>query len=358
MIVMLQTHPELGAIERYFLRVAEGLHGGDEDVVLAYPDVPATAPFAAAAGGRVRTEPLPAELVGGPTPKVVARLTRLLRRLRPRLVHVNDPWPAAFVAARLARVPRLIVTHHTPELPRRDNLAGRLWRRLGWAMRPEVVYTSESDRLTDGRTGLTAHVVYYGIDLERFTAAVPALERDGRLVGNVARLVPQKGQRFLVEAAPRVLERHPDVRFVLVGDGESRGELEEQVRLAGLADRFLFLGERDDVPALLASFDVFALPSLFEGLCYAVIEAQAAGVPVVAAPVGGVRENVVPGQTGILCEPGDPDSLAEGIVSLLGSPEEARRLAAEARRRVLERYDVGRMVEETIALYAPAGGPL
>src|SRR5205814_1935983 len=92
--------------------------------------------------------------------------------------------------------------------------------------------------------------------------------------------------------------------------------------------------------------------SHFEGLCYAVIEAQAAGVPVVATPVGGVRENVVDGETGLLCEPGNPASLAAAVNRLLDDPELAAQLAAEARRRVFERYDVRRMVEETIALYA------
>jgi glycosyltransferase involved in cell wall biosynthesis len=346
-IVLLQASTAFGAIERYFAAVGRGLRGRDEEVVLLHPDDPELEPFAAVAGENVRVESYPL----GSAPRLLALLTRRLRALRPRLLHVNDPFPPAMVAARLARVPRLFVTHHTPELPRRDNLVGRLWWRAGWAMRPEVVYTSESDRATDGRENLTTHVVYYGIDLERFAAAEPALPRDGRVVGNVGRLVPQKGLSDLIGAAPLVLERHPDVRFVLAGDGELRAELERQASDAGVAQRFLFTGWRDDVPELLASFDVYALPSLFEGLCYAVIEAQAAGVPVVATPVGGVRENVVEGETGLLCEPRDPVSLAAGINRLLDDREEAARLAAEAKRRVFERYSERRMVDETIALY-------
>lgn len=214
-----------------------------------------------------------------------------------------------------------------------------------------MVYTSESDRRTDGRR-LKSYVVYYGIDLERFSRGRPALAKDGPLVGNVARLAPQKGHRYLIEAAPLVLERHPDVRFVVVGEGELRGELEAQAARAGVGDRFLFTGERDDVPDLLASFDVFAFPSLFEGLCLAVIEAQAAGVPVVATPVGGIRETVIPGVTGLHCPPRDPAGLAAQIDRLLSEPEEARRMAEEARKRVFQRFSEQRMVEETIALYA------
>jgi glycosyltransferase involved in cell wall biosynthesis len=340
MIALVQAAPAYGAIERYLARIAAGL---GEEAVLVFPDVPELVPFRELP---VRLQPLPRTTLES-APRALTALARLFRELRPRLVHVNDPFPPAVLAARLARVPRVLLTHHTPELPRRDNTIGRAWLRLMWSLRPEVIYTSESDRAADGRTGLTTHVVYYGIDLERFRAAGPALPRDGRVVGTVGRLVPQKGLHDLIAAAPMVTERHPDVRFVVAGDGPQRAELE-----AAAEGRVLFTGWREDVPELLASFDVYALPSHFEGLCYAVIEAQAAGVPVVATPVGGVRENVVEGETGLLARPGDPASLAAGINRLLDDPELARRLSGEARRRVFERYDVRRMVEETIALYA------
>jgi glycosyltransferase involved in cell wall biosynthesis len=326
-----------GAVERYVAAVAEAL---GRDAVLVFPDDPALAPFHDVGA---RTVMYPAALLDS-APALARALTGLLRRLRPRAVHATEVFPPALVAARLAGVRRLLVTHHTPELPRRDNFAGALWRRLGWAMRPQVIYTSEADRARDGRA--PSHVVPLGIDLDRFRSGSPVLE--GTLVGNVARLAEQKGQRTLLDAAPAVLERHPEARFVLVGDGELRGELE--ARAAPLGDRVVFTGARDDVPDLLASFDVFAFPSLFEGLCLAVIEAQAAGVPVVATPVGGIRETVVDGETGLLVPPRDAEALAERIVRLLDDRALAARLAAEASRRV-ERYSTERTVAETLALY-------
>lgn len=350
MIALLHGAPVFGAVEQYAADIVAGLKGEAEEVALVYPGVPELAPFDRLAGENVRVIPLPAELTTGSAPRLVAHLARLLRELRPRLVHFVDVWPPALVAARLAGVPRILVTHHTVELPRRDNLAGKVWWHLGWLTRPEVVYISETNRRNDRRR-LKSHVMYYGVPVERLASARPALEKRGRLVGNVARLAEQKGQRYLIEAAPRVLERHLDVRFVFVGEGELRAELEERVRAAALGDRFLFTGARDDVPELVASFDVFAFPSLYEGLPHAVIEAQAAGVPVIATPTGGLAEIVRPGETGLLCPPGDAAALADGIVWLLDHPEEARRMAERAQREALERFSIERLVEQARALY-------
>ena len=315
MIALLHAARAQGAVERYVEQVAGAL--GDEAVVVQ-------------------------PHLQGFEEGSVLELARILRRLRPRIAHVMDVWPQAVVAARLARVPRVLVTHHTPELPRRDNLAGRAWQRLGWLARPEVIYTSEVDRERDGRR--PSHVVALGIDLDRFDGARPALRSERPLVGNVARLAPQKDHRTLIEAARLV----PEADFVVAGDGELRHELEQ--RAAG--SRVRFLGARDDVPELLASLDVFAFPSLFEGLCLAVIEAQAAGVPVVATPVGGIRETVVDGKTGLLVPTGDPGALAAAIRRLLEDRPAAEAMAAKAKRRVRERFSIERMLDETLRLYA------
>jgi len=270
----------------------------------------------------------------------VPRLVRVLRRLQPRIVHVIDVWPQAFVAARLARVPRVLVTHHTPALPRQDNRAGRLWQRLGWATRPEVIYTSEADRVEDRRE--PSHVIPLGIDVDRFAGARPALAGDSPIVGTVGRLAEQKDHETLLETARLV----PDAQFVLIGDGELHQRLEaqagENVQLTGL---------RGDIPELLASFAVYAQPSRYEGLCVAVLEAQAAGVPVIATPVGGMRDTVVDGETGLVVPVGDAGALAAAIERLLEDQPLAARLAAEANRSVRERYTEQRMIEQTLALY-------
>lgn len=346
MIVFLHGAPAFGAVENYVVEIVRGL--GDRRAALVYPNVPALVPFESLpVEENVR---LPSDLLAGSTPKLILALRRTLRRLRPDVVHVTDVWPAAMIAARLARVPRVLVTHHTPELPRRDNLVGRFWLWLAWRTRPEIVYTSERDREQDGRRNRT-HVVYYGIDLERWQNADHALAHDGPIVGTAARLVEQKGLPLLVEAAPQILERHPSTLFAIVGDGDERAHLEELVRKRGLANSFVFTGARSDVERYVSSFDVYVLPSYFEGLCYAVIEAQVAGVPVVATPVGGVAENVVDGVTGKRMVVGDARSLAEGVNWLLENRAAAAELAASAEQRATERYSKERMVAETLAFY-------
>jgi glycosyltransferase involved in cell wall biosynthesis len=330
MIVYLHQANADGAVEHYLEQLLRGL---DEKAVFVAPrsvelerirDLAELRPFDPSLGTAGR----------------FWHLVRELRRTRPRLVHVVDVWPLAFLAAWTARVPRVVVTHHTPELPRNDNAIGRILWRLGWATRPEVIYTSEADRTRDGRAGV---VIPLGIDLGRFDVQ----RRPAGIVGTVARLVEQKGLDTLVDAAPHVLRSHPDVRFVVVGDGPLRDQLAR--RAMGLP--FEFVGQRDDIPTELARFDVFALPSRFEGLCLAVIEAQAAGVPVVATPVGGIVETVVDGKTGLLVPVDEPEELATALSRLLDDRDLAGKLGANARERVRERFSLAAMLDKTFTFY-------
>lgn len=352
MIVFLHGAPAFGAVESYVVDIASGV---EDAAAIVYPDVPELEPFAKVPlREHVR---LSEASLRKPTAMVVASLVRILLRLQPDVVHITDVWPAAMIAARIARVRQVIVTHHTPELPRRDNFMGRIWWRIAWSTRPETIYTSRKDEEFDSRhvRGAT-HVVYYGIDLARWLKAAPALEHDGPIVGTAARFVEQKGLDLIVEAAPLVLEKYPSALFAIVGDGPQRPVLERLVHESGLEDSFLFPGVRRDVEKYVSSFDVYVLPSYFEGLCYAVIEAQVAGVPVVATPVGGVAENVIEGITGRLMEIGSARSLAEGVIATLGNPEDAAAAATEARRRAVRLYARERMVAETTKLYKRAGG--
>ncbi|MFN3486623.1 MAG: glycosyltransferase, partial [Planctomycetota bacterium] len=156
--------------------------------------------------------------------------------------------------------------------------------------------------------------------------------------------------RVLVEAFARVRAVFPEARMVLVGYGGEESELRRAAARAGLADAVIFPGERDS-SEVLSSFDLFVQPSLYESQGLAILEAMAAGRPVIATDVGGVRDVVRDGETGLLVPPKDPGALAAALVELARAPERAGALAARARAEVRERFSVDRMVASYAQLY-------
>jgi glycosyltransferase involved in cell wall biosynthesis len=190
-------------------------------------------------------------------------------------------------------------------------------------------------------------VIPYGVDLSLFkNGEDKELRRELGLsdhqpvVGMVGRLVPQKGHRYLIDAAVKVIESVPDVRFVLAGDGPLRPELEQQVCDRGLQDHFFFLGLRHDIPRVLRSFDIFTLPSMFEGLPNVVLEAMATSKPIVATPVDGTKEAVKHGTSGLLVPPRNIDKLASALIELLKNPKRAREMGRNARERVEKEFSL------------------
>jgi glycosyltransferase involved in cell wall biosynthesis len=160
-------------------------------------------------------------------------------------------------------------------------------------------------------------------------------------------LHPQKGLSCLLSAATCL----PDVAFVVAGDGPDRGVLEAESKRLGLSQRVRFLGHREDVPALLACCDLFVLPSLFEGLPVAILEAMSAGKAVVATAIGGTDEVVVPGQTGLLVKPGDPLALAEAIQRLLTEPGLAEAFGNRGRARAEQEFSSRMMIDRVSLMY-------
>ena len=171
----------------------------------------------------------------------------------------------------------------------------------------------------------------------------------------VGRIAEQKGYRFLVEAATAIVAERPEVHFVIAGDGPLREDIVGCVDRAGLRDRFHFLGVRDDVSRLLASCDLFVMPSLWEGLSIALLEAMAAEIPIIATSVSGTVQAMVPDETGLLVPPADATSLADAILRVLDDPEAARERGQRARRRVEEHFGVQAQVEALTRLYARIG---
>lgn len=197
-----------------------------------------------------------------------------------------------------------------------------------------------------------------GIDVGRFASAAP----DGRLaaglglaghpvVGIVAKLSPVKGHEFFLESAARVARERSDARFLIVGDGPRRSELEGMARSLGIADKVVFAGARDDVPALLKLMDAFVLSSVSEGSPNAVMEAMAAGVPVVATDVGGVPDAVGGPSSAVLVPPRDADALARGVLGLLADARAAGTMSSAGQRIARERHDIGAVVRRVERMF-------
>jgi len=177
------------------------------------------------------------------------------------------------------------------------------------------------------------------------------LPPESRLLAVVGRLTEQKGHCYLIEAARSVVATCPEAHFLFIGDGELRHDLQQQVQQAGLAQHIHFLGVRNDVPDLLAAADLFVLPSLWEGLSVALLEAMAAGKPIVATSVSGTVQALTHGETGLMVPPRDSQALAGAIAQLLTDPAQAQMLGQAAKQHVVANYGAQKQAREHVALY-------
>lgn len=295
----------------------------------------------------------------------VARLAGLFADRRPHVVHAHTykAGVLACLAGRAAGVPAIVFTPHGHIFSKGARIPGvpgggarlaflRWLTRAAQACAHRVTALSETDLAEQLALKLSPParyaVVPNGIDLARFDRPRPARGGSGLVIGAVGRFAPEKGHRHLIEAFDRVRRARPGATLVLVGYGELEAEL--RVAAGPLGGAVTFAGGRDSAE-MLPGFDLFVQPSLYESQGIAILEAMAAGCPVVATAVGGVPDVVRDGETGLLVRPADPDALASAILRLADSPELAARLAARARDLVRAEYSVDRMVAAYARLY-------
>lgn len=174
---------------------------------------------------------------------------------------------------------------------------------------------------------------------------------DYAVLGTIGRLEPEKGQRYFIEAAKLVLEKMPKVKFLIIGEGTLKKELQDYAAKLGIVDCITFLGLRKDIYTLLSIMDIFVLPSLYEGFGIAILEAMSACLPVVASNVGGIPEVIVDGQTGFLVKPANPKDLADKILLLLNNKDMRLAIGQRARKRVEDFFDLKMMTKDTECLY-------
>ena len=289
------------------------------------------------------------------------KLSRLLNRLEPAIVHAHDPHAVAMAALGLsmASVPRppVLVASRRVDFRLKKNSFSR------WKYRQVDAFICASQAIAqllaqDGIEASRIFTVHEGIDVERIAHATPVsihaelwLPSEAPLVVNVGALVEHKGQRHLVDAAALVVREVPDARFVILGEGPLRQGLEQQVRHLHLEKHVFLPGFRADVLAWLKGADVFVMPSEMEGLGTSILDAMAAGIPVVGTATGGIPEVIHDGTTGLLVPPGDPNALAASIVRLLKEPPLRARLGQAGWARVREHFTVERMVDGTRRVY-------
>lgn len=299
-------------------------------------------------------------------------LTGLMRRFRPHVVHTHAAKAGTIgrVAARLAGVPVVVHTFHGHVLsgyfsPRKEQVFRAIERGLA-RVTDELVAVSPRVRqeLLDMRIGTadTFSVVPLGFDFDRF---VRADEHRGQLraelgiapaaplIGIVARLVPIKAHEVFLDAARQLHDVRPDAHFVLVGDGERRGELEQMVQAAAPSFRAAvhLLGWRADLARIYADLDIVALTSRNEGSPVALIEGMASARPVVSTRVGGVPDVVTDGERGWLVDMDDASGMSTALLHVLSLPDRGRAVALAGRAHVLATYGADRLVHDIDRLY-------
>ena len=360
-VVHFSDSDAFGGTERALLQLLAGLDRERWRPVLFHPDLPGASELASEASALgVTTRAIAAPATAAQGVASLPGLALAIRRERAAVFHAHQTWSLScrygIVAAALARVrARVASAQLFVEMPRLRGIDLQhavisrslhrhiaVSRHVAWRLHDRFDVPGE-------RIAVIPNAVTLAPPAPRDAAlrARVLLGQRAPLVLTVARLDAQKGVAYLLDAAAEV----PDAIFVIAGEGPERATLEARASALGIAHRVRFLGHRRDVPPLLAIADLFVLPSLWEGLPLSVLEAMAAGVPVVATRIGGTDELVRDGETGTLAPPENGPALAEAIRAALYDRERVLRMAAAARALVEREHSSAVMVSATSALY-------
>jgi glycosyltransferase involved in cell wall biosynthesis len=296
-------------------------------------------------------------------PRTLLDLVALVKERQPSILHVHGYAAADFgrLAARLTGTALVLHEHFAdPRLPSYQAFADRVL--AGLTDRAIAVSGSTREFLVRERhvPPDRVRVIWNGAPLDEFAPGPDerrhavrdalGLSCDARVIGAIGRLNEQKGHRHLVEALPALCAERPDLRVLIVGDGNLEQPLRHRVAEAGLADRVVFAGHRADIPAMLAAIDVLCIPSLYEGTPLALFEAMAAAKAIVSTAVDGCAEVLRDAETGLLVPPKDPPALGAALARVLDDRELRLRLASAARE-ASKQYDIASTVRQIEGLY-------
>ncbi len=304
-------------------------------------------------------------------PGSILKLLGIIKKYKIHIIHTHNMLAdrRGCVAGWLGRVPIVVTTIHT--LMNTDRFGEQKRGTSIWqynfllkhvpkkiiALSEEVKrHTRKELNLEDDRISL----IHNASDLSRLNKSVNKQEKkrefgideDCCVVGTVGRLVELKGYPYFIKAASLILQKFPEkLKFLIVGDGYMSDELRNLAKGLGIADKIIFAGQRRDVPEILHIFDVFVLPSYYEGLPRSIIEAQACGVAVVATNVGGTPEVVINDKTGILVPPKDEKAIAKAVIDLLTNKDKAEKMGNAGKEWVQKQFDAPVFIRKTEDLF-------
>ncbi|WP_423594993.1 glycosyltransferase family 4 protein [Roseateles sp. MS654] len=295
------------------------------------------------------------------------------RAERPDIVHTHSSKTGILgrLAAKAAKVPTIVHTVHGYAFPAEPRPAikaiFKLLERKAGRVTDRMIVLNDTDaaiaRDMLGVPGDRLAVLPNGVDVDTYAPAAPEQRQvlrqsafgigapDHVLVGMVGRLWLQKNPQCFVRAAIQVAAQRDNVSFFMIGDGEFRGELEAAITASGQADRIRILGWRSDVPALLKALDLMVLPSRWEGMPLAILEAMSSGIPVIASDIPGNHHLVRDGSDGRLFPLDDADALAKATIDLIDDPLKRARFSAEARAKILAHYTLSARMNKITAIY-------
>lgn len=284
------------------------------------------------------------------------KLKALIKQIQADIVHTHNSTPWIYTAAAISLLnakTHLIHTKHSnldadkTQLQKAERFASKVTGYIIADSQSVIDFMVEKQNIAQDKIRL----IYNGIDVDKFNLAVPHRQDNIKRIGIVARLVPVKDHKNLLEGFTLLSRKLPDVELVIIGDGPLKDKLTAQVKQLRLESRVKFLGSRRDIPELLQQLDVFVLCSIDEGMPISLLEAMAAGLPVVATSVGGNREIIIENETGLLIPPQNPEALAEAMLRILTNEPLASAMSKEAVRVVAERFSINKMVQGYTSLY-------
>lgn len=288
----------------------------------------------------------------------IKKLRQIISREKVDIVHTHASL-AGRIAGKISGC-KVVMTRHGLGSNENGPVKRLITRMISKHFTDRIIAISRAVKIGLIDSGVPADMIttiYNGIDLSRFAKVKGTLRRELNLapdipiVGIVARLVPEKGYEYAINAFYQVLKVFPSVRLIIIGEGPLEESLKDMCKRLGIKDHVIFMGYRQDVESLEADFDVFVLPSISEGLGLALLEAMALGKPAVATETGGIPEVIKHKVNGFLVPPGNDKYLAEGIIEALSDKEQAKMLGLAAQKTVFRKFSSTAMIENTEKVY-------